>query len=396
METQRTPRVVVIGAGPVGLTAALGLVREGVPTLILEAAPALSDLPRASTFHPPTLEMLDELGIARKLLREGYRVDRIQYRERSSGIVAEFDFSLLKDTTPFPFRLQCPQNRLCELLAEELGALDLAGIRFGSKVERIEQDDERVSIFLEGGEEIEADYVVAADGASSVVRKQLGIEFEGTTYETRNLQLMTTFDFASVFPDLAMVNYIFDPEEWCVIMRTPPGVWRVLFPLEQGESEEEALDDEVLQARLRRLASVDEEIDVAYKAVYTVHQRVARTFRSGRALLVGDAAHVNSPIGGMGMNSGIHDAVTLRRPLLAALRGGDAGLDEWAAERRRVAIEYVRGDTDRNTRALKDKDPASREARNTELSAKAADPDRAREHLLRTSMLVSARGEPVS
>jgi 3-(3-hydroxy-phenyl)propionate hydroxylase len=382
--------VVIAGGGPVGLTAAVGLLREGASVTVCEAKPELVRLPRASTFHPPTLEMLDELGLADPMIARGYRVDRIQYRERQGGVVAEFDYGLLAGETRFPFRLQCPQDELAEIAAGVVDSHQAGQLRFDTRIVGVTQRHDHVAVTTDTGDRIEARWVIGADGAGSAVRHATGIAFDGMTYGSRNLQLITRFDFPSVYEDLGLVNYIFDPDEWCVIMRTPPAVWRVLFPLDPDEPEERALDDGVIQQRLRRLThDAGTPVPVEYKAVYRVHQRVAARFLDGRVLLAGDAAHVNSPLGGMGMNSGIHDVCRLRRPLAAALRGdGDRrDLERWAERRREVAQRFVGRVTDRNSRHMSQRDPEARRTRNEELAAQASDPEAHRRYLRTASML---------
>jgi len=393
--TQSHPEnaVLIAGAGPVGMTAALALARRDIPVCVLEAAPALVTDLRGSTFHPPTLEMLSAIGVGEQLMAEGLRVDSFQFRERTGGIVADLDLGLLKDDTPFPFRLQCPQHRLTAIILDHLKGFGHAEVHFGHAVAGVEQDAEGVTALVGTGggpREVRGSYLLGADGAGSAVRKALDVDFEGMTYPVRYLLLNTTYPFEAHFPGLAPVNYIFDPEEWVVLLRVP-GLWRVLFPVPLGEPEEIALSEERVQARLRRLVSADVAFEVSYRHVWRVHQRVATTFRVGRVLLLGDAAHVNSPIGGMGMNSGIHDAVFLAERLGAVLRdgAGEAPLEEYAAVRRRVAREFIRAESHRNTENLELKEAEVRARRNAEFRRIASDPKLAYEYLLRSSMMAS-------
>lgn len=385
-----TAPVVICGAGPAGLTAALFLARQDIPVTVLERQPQVFEDPRAATFHPPTLEMLAECGITRSLHEQGLVAQKWQFRDRQEGLVAEFDLAVLHADTPFPYRLQCEQHKLVRMLLAALGDYPQATVRMGCDVTGVEQDEYGVTIGIAGSDPVRASYVLGADGGRSVVRKSQAIAFEGFTYDERFLVVTTDFDFATA--GLAYTNYVSDPEEWAALFKVPgagePGIWRVVFPVPVDVPEAALLDPVSAQARLRAFLPRAEPYTILHVNLYQVHQRVAETFRRGRVLLAGDAAHVNNPLGGMGMNFGIHDAINLAGRLPAVLAGGDpADLDRYDRQRRHVARNFLQAMTISNKKTLEERDPVVRRANQDDLRAVVADPVRMREYLLRTSMI---------
>jgi 3-(3-hydroxy-phenyl)propionate hydroxylase len=388
--------VLIAGGGVVGLTTALSLAQRGVPVTVFEAEPELVKEYRASTFHPPTLEMLNDLGVAERLIAKGLVADRVQYRDRTEGMIAEFDLGLLKNDTPYPFRLQIEQYALALLLLERLQRMPNTEVLFTHRVTDASLVGDHVLVTAEtaaGPQEYQAPYLVGADGGRSAVRHALGIGFEGLTYPERYLVTFTAFDFTAHMPDLTYVNYVSDPTEWFVLLRSPD-LWRVLFPMrpEDAEAADEALD-EMVQARYQRVVATGVPYPILYRAIYAVHQRIAATYRKGRALLAGDAAHLNNPLGGMGLNGGIHDAVNLGEKLAKVWHGeaGDEALDSYTAERRRTATEHVLAHTHQNHSSISETDPEARKRQQNEMKKTAADPEAAYRFLLRISMIESIR-----
>ena len=381
--------VLIAGAGPVGLCAANVLADAGVPVTVLEAEPRLPENLRASTFQPPTLDLLARLGAAQRLIEMGRVAPRLQYRDRA-GWVAELDFGVIADETAHPYRVQCEQYRLNHVLAERVAPK--ARIEFSSQVTDVRQDSACITVTVNGKREIKANWLIGADGGRSRVREALGIQLEGFTWAERFLVASTPFDFAAVMPGLCDVAYFADPEEWFFLLRVP-GVWRAMFPVREEEKEEDAISEASIQRRLRRVYARSPGYEVRHRTLYSVHQRVAQTYRKGRCFLAGDAAHLNNPLGGMGMNGGIHDAFNLAEKLAAVIRRGEdeTELDRYERQRRPVALEYVNAITIANKRNLEAKDPEEHQRWKALMTRTAADPRLAREYMLKTSMIASLR-----
>jgi 3-(3-hydroxy-phenyl)propionate hydroxylase len=386
-------RVLVAGAGPVGLVTAACLAGAGIPVLVVEAEAALPDGLRASTFHPPTLDMLDRLDAAAPLVEQGLICRHWQFRDRRTGPVATFDMALLRGETNHPYRLQCEQWRLTRLLRDRLAANPEVKMIYDARAVSASQDEDGVRLVIERGDgrqdTLEGAFLIGADGARSAVRKALDVTFEGQTIPELYLTLSTPFPFHEAIPELANIAYISDPEEWFVLLRTA-SLWRLLLPTDANEPEEVMLSDARIQQRMKAVLPTRWDYEIHHRTAYRVHERVAERYVVGRILLAGDAAHVNNPLGGMGMNGGIHDAFNLADKLAQVWRGADpALLRRYERQRRKVALDVVQQQALRNRATLNQRDPSVRAVALDELRRTAEDPARHKEHLMRTSMIRS-------
>ena len=391
--------VIIAGAGPVGCTAALKLSQAGIPVVLLEGLEDLPQTLRASTFHPPSLDMIGQLGIVERLKEQGLICRYYQYRDRRTGAIAEFDLDVLREDTAHPYRLQAEQWKYTRLVWEELKAkYPRADLRFNAVVKGVHQSADGVEVLVwENGVEkvIEGSFAIATDGADSALRKAVAVPFEGFTYPERFLVASTPFPLEQKFDRLALVNYVSDPEEWLVLLRTP-SLWRVLIPTDPAiENDALWLSDEWIQQRLHHMAPHDSDYEIIHRTIYRVHQRVSKTYTRGRVLIAGDAAHINNPLGGMGMNGGIHDAWNLSEKLIAVHGGADAAplFARYDRQRRGICVKFVQEHTIKNKKLLESKDPQIQRKRQDEYMRTAADPILARQFLLQTSMIQSLRDE---
>jgi 3-(3-hydroxy-phenyl)propionate hydroxylase len=392
--------VLVVGGGPVGVITALALARQGIPVQVFEAEARVNDSPRAATTHAATLEMLEGLGLLDEVVRRGLVEPKFRFWDRASrDMIAEFDFGMLRNDTRFPYVVQCEQHKLANMSIERLRAFPHATVEFSARVTSLRQFDDRVEAVVAGarGErKLVGSYLIGADGGRSTVRKAIGVEFEGFTHPERFLVLTTTFSFDVTYAQCSR-NYFSDPDEWCALFKVTgddgKGLWRVLFPTRLEESDEQALDAEAAEVRLQKFFPKQGRYPVVHRNLYRTHQRVAASFRRERVFLAGDAAHVNNPLGGLGLNFGIHDALELTTLLGRVLREEAPTdiLDDYDRFRRPLNVEYVQQQTIANKKRLEEKDPAVRAKSNEALRRTAADPAAHRAYLLRASLIDSVR-----
>ena len=391
----KNDRVLIAGGGPVGSTAAWLLTLKGIPVTVIEAEEGVKIDYRASTFHPPTLDLLEGTGITEALLERGLKCPTWQFRDRRQGRIAEFDLSVLANDTHYPYRLQCEQFKLVDYLYGRLGESDSAEILFHHKVTGLRQTDDTVTAVCEtpdGPAEVTGRWLIAADGGRSTVRKALDIGFGGYTHPEHFIVAGTQYDFRAHMPDICSVNYTADPEEWYLLLEIPD-MWRVIMPVDTSVQADDAITDTYLQNALQNLLPRDGDYPILVRAIYRVSQRVAEKYRVGRAFLVGDSAHINNPLGGMGLNGGVHDAISLTERLAKVWHGEapDSELDGYEVQRRPEAIDAINAITERNKKLMEERDPEVRQRNLDEMKAIAADPDRAYRFMLNAAMITSLR-----
>jgi 3-(3-hydroxy-phenyl)propionate hydroxylase len=396
MQSERP--IIIAGGGPVGVITALALARQGFAVHVYEAEDRVNDNPRAATTHAATLVMLEDLELVDEVIRRGLVEPKFRIWDRvSRNIIAEFDFGILKNDTRYPYVVQCEQHKLANMTIERLKAFPHSTVQFSSRLVEFEQHNDRVEVDIEttkGMRRLTGSYLIGCDGGRSTVRKALGIAFEGYTHPERFLVLTTTFTFDVEYAQCSR-NYFSDPDEWCALFKVTgddgQGLWRVLFPTRLNETDEQALDKESVQTRLQKFFPKAGAYPVVHRNIYNVHQRVAASFRKSRVFLAGDSAHVNNPLGGLGLNFGIHDAVELSELLGRVIRkeASPDTLEFYDQFRRPLNIEYVQQQTIANKNRLEEKDPVLRAKSNEALRATTADPAAHRAYLLRASLIES-------
>jgi len=393
--------VVVVGAGPVGVVAAIAAAQKGFKVTLLESTKEVDHNPRAATTHPSTLEFIDQVGLIDEFIEQGLVARYFQFWDRDTKTrVAQFDHDLLKDETKFPFVVQTEQHKLVLMGLKRLATFPDVSYQFGITVTNLQQGPDQVILTTEqDGEigQITADYVIGSDGGKSTIRKLLNIEFEGYTWPERFIVLTSIHDFEKSM-GCCYRNYFAGSNEWANLFKVTgddyKGRWRAVFPARTDESDEEALSDASAQKRIIELEEACSLESIVHRNIYNVHQRVAQKFRVGRVMLAGDSSHLNNPIGGLGLNCGIHDAMELVSSLEDIRNGADdTRLDLYEKRRKTLNVQFIQEQTIVNKKRLEEKDPLARQQRLDELRKIEADNQLQKQFLMKSSLLLSVINE---
>ena len=393
--------VVVVGAGPVGVVAAIAAAQKGFKVTLLESTKEVDHNPRAATTHPSTLEFIDQVGLIDEFIEQGLVARYFQFWDRDTKTrVAQFDHDLLKDETKFPFVVQTEQHKLVLMGLKRLATFPDVSYQFGITVTNLQQGPDQVILTTEqDGQtgQITADYVIGSDGGKSTIRKLLNIEFEGYTWPERFIVLTSIHDFEKSM-GCCYRNYFAGSNEWANLFKVTgddyKGRWRAVFPARTDESDEEALSDASAQKRIIELEEACSLESIVHRNIYNVHQRVAQKFRVGRVMLAGDSSHLNNPIGGLGLNCGIHDAMELVSSLEDIRNGADdTRLDLYEKRRKTLNVQFIQEQTIVNKKRLEEKDPLARKQRLDELRKIEADNQLQKQFLMKSSLLLSVINE---
>jgi len=344
--------VIVVGGGPTGFVTALGLAQAGVSVCLIEAGPTIISSPRACVYHWSMLDGLERLGIREEAERIGYTKNDYLWWVKKTGERLPYDLQVLSSVTPFPYNIQLGQERLTEICLRRLEAMPNAEVHWRTPFTGLTEHADGVTVRAtspDGPIELRGRWVIGADGAGSAVRRALGLSFDGMTWPERFVATNLHHDFEG--GGCSQSTLMVDDQWGAVIVKiTSDGLWRCTF-MEDAALPEASYLERIPEA-YRHLLPGPGGYQLDRAAPYRMHQRSAETFRKGRVLLAGDAAHVTNPTGGFGLTTGLFDAFSLW-PTLAAvvLEGADPTLlDTWAAERRAIFLDK----TDPQARAYKD------------------------------------------
>jgi 3-(3-hydroxy-phenyl)propionate hydroxylase len=340
--SSRIKPIIVVGAGPVGLTTALGLDFYGLPFLLFEDDAELSRDTKAGTILTRTLEAFRRYGVADQVLAKALRVDEIGDVERATNTARpSVQTVLLGEDTRYPFVINMPQHHLEPILHDAIDQRRPGALHLRYRLTSFRQSDDGVVASFEtpdGTRDVEGSYLLACDGGRSTVRSQLGVAVEGESSDVRCLLVDVKVDLDVANPrDYPYLAYFADPQEWMILVRQPH-CWRFLYPLGPGVPEPGA--DEFRDKVIRFIGPVD-QMEILNTIVYRIHHRIATQWRRDRVFLMGDAAHLITPMWALGLNTGILDAISLPWRVAWVARGwaGDALLDGYAREQRPVAAE---------------------------------------------------------
>lgn len=356
--------VAIIGAGPIGLTTALGLAYYGIPCVVYEDDATLSSDTKAGTILSRTLEIFRRYGVADDVLQRALRVDEIgEIDRRTQKSTFPVLLDALSDETRYPFVINLPQHELEPILGAALRQLEKVELKMRHKLLDFEQAGDRVKLRVQGPDgviEEEARFLLACDGGRSTVRERLGIQVEGTSLPVKYALVDLKVDLDVGNPrDYPYLAYFADPVEWMILVRHPH-CWRFLYPMAEGAEELSA--EELRDKSLSFIGQVD-DVEVINRVTYRVHHRVATTWRKNRVFLMGDAAHLITPMWALGLNTGALDASNLPWRLAWFLRG-------WATEQ--VLDGYEREQQPVATHGSGEMAEAARQAMSKRADAKVA------------------------